>query len=176
MRTSFHHQPEAQHPNFQLSTSWQADYPIFRGTNRKTFAQSELFQFRIPKRSYRKASLTLDDVGCNDPLPDDEHIRVVRIDADLDPMVVGGAESFKPGEVFDRRTDRRALNSCGERLVSPEEVTVAVDQDDRLSERNSAQTARHLTWRSAVEEPNHRHRRVLRAPRAATPWPCRRAA
>ena len=31
MRTSFHHQPEAQHPNFQLSTSWQADYPIFWG-------------------------------------------------------------------------------------------------------------------------------------------------
>src|SRR5215472_12612728 len=27
--TSFHHQPGAQHPNFQLSTSWQADYPIF---------------------------------------------------------------------------------------------------------------------------------------------------
>jgi hypothetical protein len=34
MRTSFHHQPEAQHPNFQLSTSWQADYPIFRGVMR----------------------------------------------------------------------------------------------------------------------------------------------
>ena len=30
MRTSFHHQPEAQRPNFPLSTSWQADYPIFR--------------------------------------------------------------------------------------------------------------------------------------------------
>jgi hypothetical protein len=28
MRTSFHHQPEAQHPNFPLSTSGQADYPI----------------------------------------------------------------------------------------------------------------------------------------------------
>ena len=28
MRTSFH-QPEAQHPNFSLSTSWQADYPIY---------------------------------------------------------------------------------------------------------------------------------------------------
>jgi hypothetical protein len=28
MRTSFHHQPEAQHPNFSLSTSRQADYPI----------------------------------------------------------------------------------------------------------------------------------------------------
>src|SRR5215475_13121113 len=34
MRTSFHHQPEAQHPIFQLSTSWQADYPIFRGKSR----------------------------------------------------------------------------------------------------------------------------------------------
>jgi hypothetical protein len=34
MRTSFHHQPEAQPPNFQLSTSWQADYPIFRGEER----------------------------------------------------------------------------------------------------------------------------------------------
>jgi hypothetical protein len=56
----------------------------------------------------RKASLTLDDVGYSDPLPDDEHIPVVRIDADLDPMVVGGAESFKPGQVFDRRTDRRS--------------------------------------------------------------------
>jgi hypothetical protein len=30
MRTSFHHQPEAQHPNFPLSASWQADYPIYR--------------------------------------------------------------------------------------------------------------------------------------------------
>src|SRR5262249_21652817 len=30
MRTSFHHQPEAQQPSFQLSTSWRADYPIFR--------------------------------------------------------------------------------------------------------------------------------------------------
>src|SRR5262249_40130540 len=29
MRTSFHHQVEAQHPNFQLPTR-QADYPIFR--------------------------------------------------------------------------------------------------------------------------------------------------
>src|SRR4029450_2926089 len=27
MRPLFHHQPEAQHPNFQLSTSWQARLP-----------------------------------------------------------------------------------------------------------------------------------------------------
>ena len=31
MRTSFHHQPEAQHPNFLLSTTRQPDYPIYRG-------------------------------------------------------------------------------------------------------------------------------------------------
>jgi hypothetical protein len=31
MRTSFHHQPEAQHPNFPLSTSRQADNPSYRG-------------------------------------------------------------------------------------------------------------------------------------------------
>ena len=42
MRTSFHHQPEAQHPIFQLSTSWQADYPIFRGQKQKTFARLSL--------------------------------------------------------------------------------------------------------------------------------------
>src|SRR5262249_14287090 len=35
MRTSFYHQPEAQHPNFPLSTSRQADYPIFREANRR---------------------------------------------------------------------------------------------------------------------------------------------
>jgi len=29
MRTSVHHQPEAQHPNFPPSTSRQADYLIF---------------------------------------------------------------------------------------------------------------------------------------------------
>jgi hypothetical protein len=43
MRTSFHHQPEAQHPNFQLSTSWQADYPIFRGQERTRYAHIEFF-------------------------------------------------------------------------------------------------------------------------------------
>jgi hypothetical protein len=40
MRTSFHHQPEAQHPNFQLSISWQADYPIFWGEVRTCAAAS----------------------------------------------------------------------------------------------------------------------------------------
>jgi hypothetical protein len=38
MRTSFHHQPEAQHPNFPLSTSRQADYPIFWGQSGHTQA------------------------------------------------------------------------------------------------------------------------------------------
>jgi len=42
MRTSFHHQPEAQHPIFQLSTSWQADYPIFREQSRLTAGVSRM--------------------------------------------------------------------------------------------------------------------------------------
>jgi hypothetical protein len=60
MRTSFHHQPEAQHPNFPLSVSWQADYPIlwhgaadsewplfgrYRGVKRTRYAQCEFFAF-----------------------------------------------------------------------------------------------------------------------------------
>jgi hypothetical protein len=50
MRTSFHHQPEAQHPNFQLSTSWQADYPIFRQlrTCRRIGSGQQCARFRHP--------------------------------------------------------------------------------------------------------------------------------
>src|SRR5215831_20066707 len=92
----------------------------------------------------------LDDVGCNDPLPDAEHIRVVRIDTDLDPMMVGSAESLKPGEVFNARKDRRALNSRGERLVGSEEVTVAMDQDHRLSKCNGFLLQQHPKVGEAV--------------------------
>jgi hypothetical protein len=53
MRTSFHHQPEAQHPNFQLSTSWQADYPIFWGKSGHTsLAPPKLSDANDPKRSF----------------------------------------------------------------------------------------------------------------------------
>ena len=45
MRTSFHHQPEAQHPIFQLSTSWQADYPIFRDAWTTLAKRCEPFNF-----------------------------------------------------------------------------------------------------------------------------------
>jgi hypothetical protein len=52
MRTSFHHQPEAQHPNFQLSTSWQADYPIFWGEADMPRPQAAYRSVAIdPKRS-----------------------------------------------------------------------------------------------------------------------------
>ena len=52
MRTSFHHQPEAQHPNFQLSTSWQADYPIFRGQSGKQLLTSRLTGFDPERPPY----------------------------------------------------------------------------------------------------------------------------
>src|SRR5262245_29517181 len=37
MRTSFHHQPEAQHPNFPLNASRQAHFPIFWTESREHF-------------------------------------------------------------------------------------------------------------------------------------------
>jgi hypothetical protein len=48
MRTSFNHQPEAQHQNLRLSTSRPADYPIYpvaMGAKQKTFARYEYFAF-----------------------------------------------------------------------------------------------------------------------------------
>src|SRR5262245_1651775 len=87
MRTSFHHQPEAQHPNFSLSVSWQADYPIFRGANRKTCAHSEPYRF-WPRRSFgsfhstclsalvrrpRDGSVVSSPHCMNDPQPEGSH-------------------------------------------------------------------------------------------------------
>src|SRR5262249_15570246 len=56
-RTPFHHQPEAQTPNFPLSTSRQADYPIFRAQTGKTYARSVPYRF-LPHRSVRSIHST----------------------------------------------------------------------------------------------------------------------
>jgi hypothetical protein len=45
MRTSFHHQPEAQHLILQLSTSWQADYPISWGKTGRPKTSARLSAF-----------------------------------------------------------------------------------------------------------------------------------
>jgi hypothetical protein len=63
MRTSFHHQPEAQHPNFQLSTSCQADYPIFGSLFglKSDIYQSEKYQTRTsatPSGSWTSTRMT----------------------------------------------------------------------------------------------------------------------
>src|SRR5262249_16623196 len=60
MRTSFHHQPEAQHPNFPLSTSRQADYPIFhdpvkREVAARAYQHGECGKWStLPQQSKRK--------------------------------------------------------------------------------------------------------------------------
>ena len=59
MRTSFHHQPEAQHPNFPLSASWQADYPIFLGYSGREMLAVRLSHFD-PKRSFRPHDLAME--------------------------------------------------------------------------------------------------------------------
>jgi hypothetical protein len=78
MRTSFHHQPEAQHPNFQLSTSCQADYPIFRGKSgraaditgttefdpsRSAVANNMSWKPRAPPRRVLHLAVTMSGVG-----------------------------------------------------------------------------------------------------------------
>ena len=83
-----------------------------------------MWSARLTNTIIPQASLTLPYVSCNDPLPDVEHIWIVRIDVDFDPMMVWDPENLEPGEVFDGRQDRRALNSRGKRLVGSEEVTV----------------------------------------------------
>jgi hypothetical protein len=60
----------------------------------------------------------LRDICRDDPLPEVEHIRVVWIDRDLNPMMVGVAECLDAGEIFERRKIWRAPNSLrAERLV-----------------------------------------------------------
>jgi hypothetical protein len=63
MRTSFHHQPEAQHPNFPLSLSWQADYPIFWHEGDVRRVQNYV---RFSNRPFRvKRFQTIHDSGVN---------------------------------------------------------------------------------------------------------------
>ena len=60
MRTSFHHQPEAQHPNSSAIHKPPADYPIFR-------SEAEIERFSVcadpvaidPKRSGNVDGFTL---------------------------------------------------------------------------------------------------------------------
>ena len=48
--------------------------------------------------------------------------------------MVGSTERFNAREVFERRSDRGApFRPRTQRLVDPEEVAVAMDQDDRLT-------------------------------------------
>src|SRR5262249_60577720 len=65
MRTSFHHQPEAQHPIFQLSTSWQADYPIFRGVKPTSHSHDAASAFDLPDgRSFEGRNRMDDLLAC----------------------------------------------------------------------------------------------------------------
>src|SRR5262245_38376207 len=72
--------------------------------------------------------LTLCDVGCDDPLAEAEDVRIVRIDGNLDPMMVWTAEGLDPREVFEcGKAGLPPYSLRSQRLVDPEEVAVAVD-------------------------------------------------
>ena len=57
MRTSFHHQPEAQHPNFSAIHKLAGRLPHLSGANQKSFARYEPYCFE-PKRSLYSTSLS----------------------------------------------------------------------------------------------------------------------
>ena len=78
MRTSFHHQPEARHPNFLLSTSWQADYPIFSGAKQTTLeskperAIDEERHYPMPLLGRLRPSAFL---RCSDTQPEEKFVH-----------------------------------------------------------------------------------------------------
>src|SRR3989442_10024393 len=75
---------------------------------------------------------TLDDVRCDDALPEREHLGFVHLDRHLQPVMVGRAECFDACEVLDGRG-----GSPGpERFIDTEEMTVSVHENDRLVEGN----------------------------------------
>src|SRR5919108_3985518 len=68
--------------------------------------------------------------------PKCEHVGIVRVHCDMDPVVVGRTERLDAREVFERRSDRDAPHRPRTQgLVHPEEVAIAVDQHHRLAER-----------------------------------------
>ena len=82
--------------------------------------------------------LPLYDICCHDSLPETEHVWIMRIDSNLEPMMVGATERLDTREVFKRRKVRRtcALHSLWpEGFVNSEVVAVAVDQNDGFAER-----------------------------------------
>src|SRR5215468_2275778 len=101
MRTSFHHQPEAQQPNFPLSVSWQADYPIFRASaavtavtayssNSPLFFGHQVIDVQSPKR--RPSTTALSKKLHSMPSSIRRIIQKLEVSPDADPRgQAGGA-------------------------------------------------------------------------------------
>src|SRR6516165_2508395 len=151
-RTSFHHQPEAQHPN-SSSTSWQADYPIFRG-------QSE------------KLSLAVD------PQPDDSKSSLLeREDCTL---VTWYRSLYAPraGGAYDSHHRTAGIAGCNQRrgcrVAARGGRAAAVDAGDRISRLWLARTGRRdshfcqilATWRAY-----HLFARISRIPQGLSRIP-----
>ena len=66
----------------------------------------------------------------NDARLEREEVRVLRVDARRDPVVVAGAKGFDAGEVLEHA----AAGCVVERLVDLEVVRVPVDEDDLTAE------------------------------------------
>src|SRR5215813_8883415 len=84
-------------------------------------------------RQYRGASRLAgrSEICRDEALTEGEDVRISRVDRDVDPVVIGRSEGFDPREVLHRRSVPG--NARAQRPVDAEEMTVTVDQHDRLA-------------------------------------------
>src|SRR5438552_6321726 len=79
----------------------------------------------------------LGQISRDDTRAECEHVRVVRINRDVDPVMVGRTERLDPREIFEGRGGRFAsLAPRTQGFIDPEKVAVAVDEHDGPPERH----------------------------------------
>jgi len=82
-------------------------------------------------------SSPLDDIRRHNALPERKYLRVVYIDCDVDPVMVGLTERLHSREVLENWSGSDATpGSRPERLIDSEEMAVAMDQHHRFPEGN----------------------------------------
>jgi len=89
-------------------------------------------------------------------LPECKHIRVARIDRDLNPVVERVAKSFHAGEILDQRIAGLALHAAHERLFDAKVVAVAIHENEgfviglQFLHQRSAQVRKAVNFRGGI--------------------------
>ena len=113
-RTSFHHQPEAQHPKSSAINKPPADYPIYSGAQR-TWQDALLGSRSASPRPHRRTDATI-MLWCVGSIPTSRDVcQIPRARADLPASAAGSADSRGcEDRQGARRKRRRQRRSCRE--------------------------------------------------------------